>query len=108
MNNNNCCPAEYLACQGTFPWLSYDRSQDRPSSLISNQEQHINSEIEKRSFNRLINFTDAVSAIAITLQLLPLVNIKAIEGESIWQLLGNNASRVLVFCCSSLIVSFFG
>lgn len=72
---------------------------------MSNQNKRIISEIEKRSFDRLINFTDAVSAIAITLQLLPLIDIKANEGESIWQLLAENSSQLLAFCFSFVVVS---
>ena len=50
------------------------------------------SPFESRSFDRLINFTDAVVAIAITLQLLPLVDIKIEKGESALALLSSSAA----------------
>ena len=60
---------------------------------------------QQRSFDRLINFTDAVVAIAITLQLLPLVDIKAAAGESMWKLISDNSSQILAFWFSFLILS---
>ena len=63
------------------------------------------SPVQRRSFDRLINFTDAVVAIAITLQLLPLVDIKASNGESIWELISDNSSQIFVFWFSFLILS---
>ena len=60
---------------------------------------------ERRSFDRLINFTDAVVAIAITLQLLPLVDIKATDGESMWKLISDNSSQIFAFWLSFLILS---
>jgi uncharacterized membrane protein len=63
------------------------------------------SPVQRRSFDRLINFTDAVVAIAITLQLLPLVDIKATNGESIWKLISDNSSQIFVFWFSFLILS---
>ena len=68
-------------------------------------EQNSISPVQWRSFDRLINFTDAVVAIAITLQLLPLVDIKATEGESIWQLISENSSQIFTFWFSFLILS---
>ena len=68
-------------------------------------EQNSISPVQRRSFDRLINFTDAVVAIAITLQLLPLVDIKATEGESIWQLISENSSQIFTFWFSFLILS---
>ena len=63
------------------------------------------SAVQRRSFDRLINFTDAVVAIAITLQLLPLVDIKASAGESIWKLISDNSSQIFAFWFSFLILS---
>ena len=68
-------------------------------------EQNSISPVQRRSFDRLINFTDAVVAIAITLQLLPLVDIKATDGESIWQLISDNSSQIIAFWFSFLILS---
>ena len=61
--------------------------------------------IERRSFDRLINFTDAVVAIAITLQLLPLVDIKIEKGESALALFADNSSQIIAFCFSFVVLS---
>ena len=63
------------------------------------------SPVRRRSFDRLINFTDAVVAIAITLQLLPLVDIKATDGESVWKLVSENSSQIFAFWFTFLILS---
>ena len=63
------------------------------------------SPFESRSFDRLINFTDAVVAIAITLQLLPLVDIKIEKGESALALFADNSSRIIAFCFSFVVLS---
>ena len=68
-------------------------------------EQNSISPVQRRSFDRLINITDAVVAIAITLQLLPLVDIKSTRGESIWQLISDNSSQIFAFWLSFLILS---
>ena len=68
-------------------------------------EQNSISPVQRRSFDRLINFTDAVVAIAITLQLLPLVDIKSTGEDSIWQLIGENSSQIFAFWLSFLILS---
>ena len=63
------------------------------------------SAVQRRAFDRLINFTDAVVAIAITLQLLPLVDIKLNNGETVWKLINDNSSQIFVFWFSFLILS---
>ena len=63
------------------------------------------SAVQRRAFDRLINFTDAVVAIAITLQLLPLVDIKSENGETAWKLINDNSSQIFVFWFSFLILS---
>ena len=68
-------------------------------------EQNSISPVQRRSFDRLINFTDAVVAISITLQLLPLVDIKATEGETIWHLISDNSSQIFAFWFSFSILS---
>jgi len=65
------------------------------------------SAVQRRSFDRLINFTDAVVAIAITLQLLPLAGIKSENGETAWELINNNSSQIFVFWFSFLILLVF-
>ena len=60
---------------------------------------------QRRSFDRLVNFTDAVVAIAITLQLLPLADIPGPkEGESIWDVFGANYGQIYAFLLSFIIV----
>lgn len=60
---------------------------------------------QRRSFDRLVNFTDAVVAIAITLQLLPLASIPGPkEGGSVWQVIGDNWGQIYAFLLSFVIV----
>ena len=54
----------------------------------------------------MINFTDAVVAIAITLQLLPLMDIKGpADGASMWSVLLDNSSQLFAFLLSFLIIA---
>ena len=54
----------------------------------------------------MINFTDAVVAIAITLQLLPLMDIKGPgDGASMWSVLLDNSSQLFAFLLSFLIIA---
>jgi uncharacterized membrane protein len=60
---------------------------------------------ERRSFDRLVNFTDAVVAIAITLQLLPLAAIDGPSGdETIFDVFSANAGSIMAFGLSFVIV----
>lgn len=60
---------------------------------------------EKRSFDRLVNFTDAVVAIAITLQLLPLADIKGPgAGQTVLDVFSENSGTILTFALSFVIV----
>lgn len=60
---------------------------------------------DRRSFDRLINFTDAVVAIALTLQLLPLTDIPGPqEGQTVWQVLADNWGQIFAFLLSFIIV----
>ncbi len=60
---------------------------------------------EARSFDRLVNFTDAVVAIAITLQLLPLATIKGPgEGQTVVDVFSENSGTIFTFLLSFVIV----
>lgn len=59
----------------------------------------------RRAFDRLVNFTDAVVAIALTLQLLPLIEIEGpAPGETVWQVIGENWGQIFAFLLSFVIV----
>jgi len=59
----------------------------------------------RRAFDRLVNFTDAVVAIALTLQLLPLIEIKGpAPGETVWQIIADNWGQIFAFLLSFVIV----
>ena len=54
----------------------------------------------------MVNFTDAVVAIAITLQLLPLMDIKGPDANtSMWGVLLDNSSQLFAFLLSFLIIA---
>lgn len=60
---------------------------------------------EKRSFDRLVNFTDAVVAIAITLQLLPLADVKGpADGQTVLDVFAQNSGTIITFALSFIIV----
>lgn len=60
---------------------------------------------ERRSFDRLVNFTDAVVAIGITLQLLPLIDIAGpAAGETVWSVLAANSGQITAFLLSFIVV----
>lgn len=60
---------------------------------------------QRRSFDRLVNFTDAVVAIAITLQLLPLADIPGPqEGQTVWHVFAENGGQIYAFLLSFIIV----
>lgn len=61
---------------------------------------------EGRSVDRLINFSDAVVAVAVTVLALPLVDIPGpAEGESVWTVIGDNASQVWTFLFTFYVVA---
>lgn len=61
---------------------------------------------EGRAFERFINFTDAVVAIAITLMALPLIDIEGPgPDETIWQVIAANSGTLLVFLFAFAIVA---
>jgi uncharacterized membrane protein len=56
------------------------------------------------SVSRLVNFTDAVAAIAVTLLVLPMLDIEPpADGESIWSVMGANSGIFLAFVLSFAI-----
>lgn len=73
---------------------------DQPES----SEGEISAE-ERRSFDRLVNFTDAVVAIGITLQLLPLIDVGGPSaGQSVWDVLSSNSGQITAFALSFIVV----
>ena len=59
-----------------------------------------------RAFDRFINFTDAVVAIALTLMVLPLINIAGPEeNETVWMVLSANSGAIIAYLMAFAIVS---
>lgn len=63
----------------------------------------------ERGFDRLVNFSDAVVAIAITLLILPLVDTagEIAHGASIIDLVEENGSQLMVFVISFAVIGRF-
>lgn len=58
-----------------------------------------------RAFDRMINFSDAVVAIAITLQVLPLADIAGPTGtETVWDVMGDNSAQIVSFVVTFMVV----
>jgi uncharacterized membrane protein len=60
----------------------------------------------ERGFDRIVNFSDATVAIAMTLLVLPLVEVggEFEEGGSLWQLLRDNGEGIFGFLLSFLVI----
>ena len=60
----------------------------------------------ERGFDRIVNFSDATVAIAITLLILPLVDIGGVtsEHQSLWALFTENANEIFGFVISFLVI----
>lgn len=65
------------------------------------------SKAEERGLERLILFSDAVVAIAITLLVLPLTELKPDEGEGVWAFLRSEWDELLAFFISFLVIARF-
>jgi uncharacterized membrane protein len=65
------------------------------------------SKAEERGLERLILFSDAVVAIAITLLVLPLTELKPEEGDSAWAFLVEHWDELLAFGISFLVIARF-
>jgi uncharacterized membrane protein len=61
---------------------------------------------QTRSVDRLINFSDAVVAVAVTVLVLPLVDIPGpSEGQTVWTVIGEHASEVWTFLFTFYVVA---
>jgi uncharacterized membrane protein len=60
----------------------------------------------ERGFDRIVNFSDATVAIAMTLLILPLVDLGGETGEheSLWELLEENSTAIFAFVLSFLVI----
>lgn len=74
----------------------------------SGQDPGVDAELtseQRRSFERLTNFTDAVVAIGITLQLLPLIDVQGPQaGQSVWEVIAANQGQITAFVLSFVVV----
>lgn len=61
---------------------------------------------ERRSVDRLINFSDAVVAVAVTVLVLPLVDIPGPdEGQTVWTVIGDHGSELWTFLFTFYVVA---
>ncbi len=59
-----------------------------------------------RAFDRLINFTDAIVAVAITVLVLPIVELRPKAGEeTVWQVMSDNTGQLVTFAFTFIIVA---
>lgn len=59
-----------------------------------------------RSFDRLINFTDAVVAVAVTVLVLPIVDLHAERGErTVWAIISDNSGQIFTFVFTFVVVA---
>jgi len=79
-----------------------------PEADSSGQDPGVDAELtseQRRSFERLTNFTDAVVAIGITLQLLPLIDVKGPQsGQTVWDVIVANQGQITAFVLSFVVV----
>jgi uncharacterized membrane protein len=59
-----------------------------------------------RPFDRLINFTDAVVAVAITVLVLPIVELRARGAEqTVWSIMNDNLGQIMTFIWTFIVVA---
>lgn len=59
-----------------------------------------------RSFDRLINFTDAITAVAITVLVLPIVDLRAKGDEqTVWAIVNDNSGQLTSFVVTFVVVA---
>jgi len=59
-----------------------------------------------RAFERLISFTDAVVAVAITLLILPIIDIRGTADEtSVWAIMADHSSELITFGFTFVVVA---
>lgn len=62
--------------------------------------------VSGRAFDRLVNFTDAVAAVAITLLVLSIVDIRGSSVEqTVWQILRDHSSEIVTFLFTFIVVA---
>ena len=67
-----------------------------------------NREFTQKAFDRVVNFSDAVIAIAMTLLIFPLTNlVTSATGENWWQIFTDNLSRFLATLISFIVIALF-
>lgn len=59
-----------------------------------------------RPFDRLVNITDAIVAVAITVLVLPIVDLRPTQGEeTVWQVISDNTGQLVTFVFTFVIVA---
>jgi uncharacterized membrane protein len=59
-----------------------------------------------RAFDRLINFTDAVVAVAVTVLVLPIVDLRAQGREqTVWAIINDNLGQIMTFVWTFIVVA---
>jgi len=59
-----------------------------------------------RAFDRLVNFTDGVTAVAITVLVLPIVDLRA-EGDetTVWDIISDNLGQISTFAWTFVVIA---